>query len=73
MIVLDIYGSARETAGGVSSADLVALGESLSSRAGSAHSDSEAVIETPRESLGPDDLVVTLARAMWRVGTGVFS
>ena len=74
VIVLDIYGSARETAGGVSSADLVALMNRYRREQALHIPTPEAVIETLKESLGPDDLVVTLgAGDVWRVGTGVLS
>ena len=58
----------------MSSADLVALMNRYRREQALHIPTPEAVIETLKESLGPDDLVVTLgAGDVWRVGTGVLS
>lgn len=74
VIVLDIYGSAREVAGGVSSVDLVALMNRYRHNQAVNIPTIEEAIEALRDSLGKDDLVVTLgAGDVWRVGKGILS
>ena len=72
VIVLDIYGSARETEGGVSSADLVAgIGRFTPGKAEHIPTIPEA-IDTLKVSLDTGDLLLTLgAGDVWRVAEGV--
>lgn len=72
VLVLDIYGSARETRGGVSSADLVSGINRLSpGKAEHVPTISEAVVSL-RDSLGKNDLLVTFgAGDVYRVAEGV--
>lgn len=74
VIVLDIYGSARESIGGVSSADLVALMNRYRPDRAAHIPTSEEAIRVLKETLEANDLLVTLgAGDVWRVGRGVLS
>ena len=74
VIVLDIYGSAREAAGGVSSAELVALMNRYRRDQAIGIPTIEEAIDVLRESLEQNDLIVTLgAGDVWRVGKGILS
>lgn len=70
VIVLDIYGSARETAGGVSSKDLVSLINRYH-RSKAIHIPTiEEAISHLKECVNKNDVVVTLgAGDVWRIGT----
>ena len=72
VLVLDIYGSARETAGGVSSADLVReINRYVRDKAEHVPTISEA-ITLLRESLEPGDILVTFgAGDVYKVAEGV--
>lgn len=74
VIVLDIYGSAREISGGVSSEELVSLiNRYHHDRAENIHT-IEAVVSFLKETLTKNDLVVTLgAGDVWRVGKGILA
>ncbi len=69
VIVLDIYGSARETQGGVHSKDLVKLINQFDrDKAEYVPTISEAV-EFLKDKIGPDDVVITIgAGNVWEVG-----
>lgn len=72
VIVLDIYGSAREVAGGVSSAELVSLINRYQHDKAMHIPTSEDAIEYLKEKLGGSDLLVTLgAGDVWKVGRGI--
>ena len=74
VVVLDIYGSAREVAGGVSSAELVSLVNRYHHDKAEHIPTIEDVIAYFKNSLGKDDLVVTLgAGDVWRVGKGILA
>jgi len=72
VIVLDIYGSAREKAGGVSSADLVAGIDRLSPGKAEYVPTAASAVSILRDTLGKDDLLVTFgAGDVYRVAEGV--
>ena len=72
VIVLDIYGSAREAAGGVSSADLVALVNRYHHDKAAHIPTIEEAVALLRETTGANDLVVSLgAGDVWRVVKGI--
>ena len=72
VIVLDIYGSARETAGGVSSGELVSLINRYHHDKALHIPTIEQAISELKNTLGNNDLMVTLgAGDVWRVGAGI--
>ncbi len=74
VIVLDIYGSAREVTGGVSSADLVSLINRYRHGQATHVPTIEEAVSLLGNSLEKNDLVVTLgAGDVWRIGKDLIS
>ena len=74
VLVLDIYGSARETEGGVSSGELVSLINRYHHDQAEHIPTIEQAIPELKRSLEGNDLVVTLgAGDVWRIGAGILS
>lgn len=72
VVVLDIYGSAREAVGGVSSPDVVSLINRYHRDKADYISTIKEAILAMRSNLDSNDLVVTLgAGDVWRVGKGI--
>ncbi len=66
--ILDIYGSAREEHGGVSSGDIVTIMERFSPGKSEVAHESEALISALRKSMGRNDVIISLgAGDVWRV------
>jgi UDP-N-acetylmuramate--alanine ligase len=66
--LLDIYGSAREEQGGVSSEDIVKTMERFAPGKSAVAHDREALIETLRKSMGRSDVIISLgAGDVWQV------
>lgn len=74
VLVLDIYGSAREVEGGVSSADLVREINRYAPGKAEHRGTIPEAIDTLRASMGKDDLLVTFgAGDVWRVAEALVS
>lgn len=72
VIVLDIYGSAREVSGNVSSRDLVRLINRHDPQKSQYVPTIEEVIETLKDKIGENDLVISMgAGDVWRVTHGL--
>lgn len=66
--ILDIYGSAREEQGGVSSQDIVNLMERFAPGKSSVAHENGVLIESLRKSLGQNDVMISLgAGDVWKV------
>lgn len=66
--ILDIYGSAREEHGGVSSEDIVTIMERFSPGKSEVAHASEALISALRKSVGRNDVIISLgAGDVWKV------
>jgi UDP-N-acetylmuramate--alanine ligase len=71
VVVLDIYGSARETQGGVHSQDLVELAKKYHRNVEYIPTIPEA-IEFLQDQIGREDLVITMgAGDVWKVAEGL--
>jgi UDP-N-acetylmuramate-alanine ligase len=60
VIVLDIYGSARETQGGVDSGELVDLINKFTRDKAEHIATISEVVENLKEKIGPDDVVIAI-------------
>ena len=66
--ILDIYGSAREEQGGVSSQDIVDIMERFAPGKSEVAHESEVLISDLRKSMGRNDVIISLgAGDVWKV------